>query len=330
VARRLQFDKPKRRGPGDPWFRVNGIDINTSLLIPIITVGVWIAYAISKQIITFIWLSRAAYRTGFIWQIVTWPFASAPDVRAAIGLFFFWSFGRMIEEQLGRLRYMRFLLINTVGIGLVALVIDAVIDGGLALGAPVFAGEAAWRFFPILVGPSLIALGAAVCVAVEYPGIQGFFGIPIRWMVGAFVAIEVLQTVADRAWIYLVYLAVAIVLSLMTFKAFGLGSELPKRFPALPLPASWTGIRPVGKAKLSSKQKRSKRGSGSVVTGPWGEQGTATATPPVAAGSMNRTDREEVDRLLDKIASSGMESLTKEERASLDSASRRLRDNGNR
>jgi membrane associated rhomboid family serine protease len=314
VAGRLQFDKPKRRGPGDPWFRVNGIDINTSLLIPIITVAVWIIYAIYRQFPLYLALTRDVYERAMVWRIFTWPFASLPDFRAAIGLFFFWSFGRMVEEQLGRLRFLRYLAIITVGVGIVALLVDQLRGGGL----PLF-------------GPSLVALGTAVLVAVEFPSIQGFFGIPIRWMVAAFVGIEVLQIVADRIWEQLILLAVAILLSLMTAKAFGLGSELPKGFPALPLPASVTGYRAVGKAKLSGKPKRSKSGSGSVVNGPWGERGTGTATPPVAPGpTMARPDREEVDRLLDKIASSGMESLTNEERASLDAASRRLRDNGNR
>ncbi len=331
-----------RRGPGDPWFQLGTVDVTTSVLIPLITVVVWVAAAVNTAVLPVLWLSRASYRTGFLWQLATWPLASMATLSGAIGLFFFWSFGRIFEEPLGPTRYLRFLAINTVIIGVVALMLDLftrsdalLTENGLTRSVSSYA--------PILAGPRLVSLGVAVCVAAEFPHIRTFFNIPIRVLVGAFVAIEVLQALGVRYWLYLIQLAVVIASFLMTMRAFGLGSELPSWIPRMPLPAKVTGMRTrpragkaAGQGGLGAAFKRSGRsskGSGSVVTGPWGEQGTGTASPsaaPVRPTTMTRADREEVDSLLDKIAQSGMGSLSAEERSRLEDASRRLRESEGR
>lgn len=82
------------------------------------------------------------------------------------------------------------------------------------------------------------------------------------------------------------------------------------------------------------KRSGSPKQRGSVVTGPWGERGTATASTAASApprnSAMTRADRDEVDRLLDKIAQDGMASLDADERARLEDASRRLRESEGR
>jgi hypothetical protein len=260
-----------------------------------------------------------------------------------------------MEEQLDRLRYLRMLALITVITGLFALALDVFYQDPLAL-LQLLSGRSVngifalspGRFLPILVGPNLVALGIAVCVAWEFPQIRTFFDIPIRFLVAAFVAIEVLVTVGDRYWIHLAHVALVIVVSLLMLRAFGMGAELPSWVPRIPLPVSWTGVRNYSSrgrgssarsggatGKLKSKMKRG--GSGSVVTGPWGEQGTGTASPSASGSAstprtsaMTRADREEVDGLLDKIAREGMGSLSNDEKARLEEASRRLRDTDNR
>jgi hypothetical protein len=310
----------------------------------------WVAAAVSLKVVTVLWLSRATYRMGFIWQILTWPFASLASVSGALGLFFFWSFGRIMEEQLDRLRYLRMLALITGITGLFALLLDVfyqdprallnLVSGRSVIGIVEFANL---RYLPILVGPNLVALGIAVCVAWEFPQIRTFFNIPVRFLVAAFVAIEVLQTVGDRYWIHLVHVAVVIVASLLMLRSFGMGTELPSWVPRIPLPTSWTGVRNYsspgrkssGKTSGAMRSKMKRGGSGSVVSGPWGEQGTGTASPSAApsatrTSAMTRADREEVDGLLDKIAREGMGSLSQDEKARLEDASRRLRDSDNR
>jgi membrane associated rhomboid family serine protease len=318
-------------------------------------VVVWVAAAVSPSVLGVLWLSRSVYRSGFVWQILTWPFASLASVRGALGLFFFWSFGKILEDQIGPSRYLKMLGLVTAVMGTFALLLDLVfVDGGAI--SSLFQGSEASAlralqsvsYYPILVGPSLIALGVAVCVAWEFPQIRTFFEIPIRFLVAAFVAIEVLQTVGSSYWIHLAHVALVIAASLMMLKSFGMGTELPAWVPRIPLPVSWTGVRNYSSpgrgssslsggasGKLKSKMKRGS--SGSVVTGPWGEQGTGTASPSASGSSstprtsaMTRADREEVDGLLDKIAREGMGSLSNDEKARLEEASRRLRDTDNR
>ncbi len=335
-----------RRGPGDPWFTMGTVDVTTSVLVPLITVIVWVAASVSPSVLTAVWLSRASYRTGFVWQLLTWPFASMASLAGAIGLFFFWSFGRILEEPLGPTRYLRFLAICTAIVGLGALLLD-LFTRSSALLTENRLENTLFTYLPILAGPRLVSMGVAVCVAAEFPHLRSFFNIPIRLLVGAFLAIEVLQALGTRYWLYLAQLAFAVVVFLTALRSFGLGSELPSWIPRLPLPAKLTGSGARGRP-LSSKSSGSrssgglgnalKRGgskrSGSVVAGPWGEQGTGTATPGASAGqrttAMTRADREEVDRLLDKIAQDGMSSLSSDERARLEDASRRLRESEGR
>jgi membrane associated rhomboid family serine protease len=345
VASSAKNSRSTRRGPGDPWFQIGTVDVTTSVLIPLIMVVVWVAGAVDAKILNVLWLSRAVYRVGFVWQLVTWPFASLASVNGAIGLFFFWSFGRILEGQLGPLRFLKMLGLITVVTGVAALLLDLVTSNPGALLAllarsntQVLTALSSARFLPIVVGPSLVALGVAVAVSLEFPGIRAFFGIPIRFLVGAFVAIEALQTLGDRYRIHLAHLAIAIAVSVLALRSFGLGSELPAWIPHVPLPASWTGLRSSPSrnrgASGPSKLRGKRLGGNSVVTGPWGEKGTGTASPSAApsgrSSAMTRADREEVDRLLDKIAQEGMGSLSSDEKAQLEDASRRLRETDNR
>jgi hypothetical protein len=373
VASSARPSRPSKRGPGDPWFQIGTVDVTTSVLVPLISVVVWFAYAVDKRVVESIWLSRSSYRRGFVWQLVTWPFASAPSLNTAIGLFFFWSFGRALEQPLGPTRYLRMLTINTVVISVLALVFDFIRYGNFSGGRVAATNSATVTTlaenltpaqlterqqaaidstrslknivatYPILSGLSLLALGVAVCVAIEFPSMQAFFGIPVRFLVAGFVAINALQIIADRDWLQLIYLALAIAVSVVMLRAFGMGTDLPSWVPRVPLPASWTGLRSSSRSSTSTgggaasklKNRAKRGGSGSVVTGPWGEQGTGTASPAAAPASvrssaMTKADREEVDRLLDKIAQEGMGSLSSDEKARLEDASRRLRDTDNR
>jgi membrane associated rhomboid family serine protease len=341
-----------RRGPNDPWFTIGTVDVTTALLIPLVTVVVWVAAAISTAILPVLWLSRAAYRTGFVWQLVTWPFASVATLAGAVGLFFFWSFGRIIEEPLGPTRFLKYLALNTVIVGIAALVLDLVARSSELLTENRLEASLS-RYLPILAGPRLIALGVSVAVAAEFPQIRTFFNLPIRFLVAAFVFIEVLQALGVRYWVYLAQLAITLAVFLVTMRSFGLGSDLPTWIPRIPLP-SWITGNSLGRRSSSGRTggtiggnsggrsgrgqgfKRGSKGSGSVVTGPWGEQGTGTASTSATSAmaprtaSMTRADREEVDRLLDKIAQDGMGSLTTDERARLEDASRRLRESEGR
>jgi hypothetical protein len=62
-----------------------------------------------------------------------------------------------------------------------------------------------------------------------------------------------------------------------------------------------------------------------VVEGPWGERRGAPLPPPPSTPSASPADQVELDRLLDKIGATGMDSLSSAEKQRLNELSKRLR-----
>jgi hypothetical protein len=97
---------------------------------------------------------------------------------------------------------------------------------------------------------------------------------------------------------------------MLTTKAFGHAAEVPW-IPRIPI-----GSRPPGSPapRRASKAKRHRQSGPTVVSGPW----VGAVQQPL--------EQREIDALLDKIAQSGLDSLTPHERRRLDEVSRRWRD----
>ena len=148
-----------------------------------------------------------------------------------------------------------------------------------------------------------IALAVFVAFAVESPNARMMFGIPAKWIAVVLVGIDVLQYTGDRDWRGLAFLAVVLAAAVIGLRFVGLGEHVA----FIPAPSS-------GKNKKTKRSKPARQfKSDSVVSGPWG------------ANTADAVRQAEVDRLLDKIAASGLESLTPEERRRLNEASKRLR-----
>ena len=216
---------------------------------------------------------------GQVWRIVTWPLVNRPDIFAVLGLFFFWTFGRALEEEIGRRNFLWFLVILTVVPGVVATLV----------GWPL----AEFRY---------IEMGVFVAFAAEHRNARFLFNIPAWAIAAVIIGIEVLQLLADRLIEGIIVLVALVFTSLVLLKSFGMGRELPPWIPALKLPSG-------GKGKTKGK-------GGKVVAGPW--------SPPRPGASS--VDQAELDRLLDKVSSGGMGSLTSAEQMALKELSKRLRD----
>jgi membrane associated rhomboid family serine protease len=148
-----------------------------------------------------------------------------------------------------------------------------------------------------------IALAVFVAFVVESPNARLMFGIAAKWFAIVLVGIEVLQRLGDRDNKGLAFLAVTLVVAVVGLRFVGLGSNVAW----IPAPSGRPKQRPVRKAKPT----RTFRGD-TVVPGPW-------------AASGGDQVQAEIDRLLDKIAASGLDSLTPDERRRLNDASKRLR-----
>ena len=284
---KFNFSSPQRRGPSDPWFRVGQVEVTTTVFVTALGVLSMFVYAVSPALLKPLILFTQLVRQGEIWRVVTWPIANAPSLSSVITLAVFWYFGRSLEELFGRVRFTRFLIAVAV-IPAVLLVILSFVSPSLE----VFA-----------VGLRLVELGVFVSFVAERPNTPFFFGIK-AWVIAAvFVGIDVLQLVGQRGWGSLLLLFFILATSLLLTRAYGYAAD-QAWIPKIALPTA-----------RSKKFKPVK--SSPVVRGPWGESGL----PPVN----DMASQAEMDRLLDKIAASGMDSLTAEEKRRLKAHSKRLR-----
>ncbi len=316
MARRFPIYVPKRRAEDDPWFRVGSIDVTTTVFVIALNVFVMFIYAVSNAFFARLILFRPLVTDGEVWRLVTWPFATRPDIGAAFTLAFFWFTGREVERLFGRARFTKFLVTIAVVTTLLALAVNVPV-GGL-------------RF---------VVLAVFCAFAAENPRMPFFFGIPVWVIALVFVGLDVLQYLGDRESELLLVMIGAIATALLLLRGYGWGSEVPW-VPRVAIPPLLGGPnnrtkRPTSggnraRAPKAGRGRKGRDGDGSVVAGPWGEKGTGTATTAADAGPrLPRTgplSQADVDRVLDKVAATGLNSLTEDERAVLEQASRTLRD----
>jgi membrane associated rhomboid family serine protease len=284
---KFNFSSPQRRGPSDPWFRVGQVEVTTTVFVTALGALSMFVYAASPALLEPLILLTSLVRGGEIWRVVTWPIANAPSLSSVITLAVFWYFGRSLEELFGRVRFTRFLIALAV-IPAVLLVILSFLSPSLE----VFA-----------VGLRLVELGVFVSFVAERPNTPFFFGIK-AWIIAAvFVGIDVLQLLGQRGWGSLLLLFFILATSLLLTRAYGYAAEQ-------------TWIPKIGLPTAKTKKPRVAKGS-PVVRGPWGEAGLPVVN--------DMASQAEMDRLLDKIAASGMDSLTADEKRRLKAHSKRLR-----
>ena len=291
MARFPQFSAPQRRSPSDPWFRIGTLEVTSTVFVALLGVVSLFFYAADPALLRNLALFDDGVRSGKVWQLVTWPLYNVPKT-SIIPIIVFWYLGRGIEERLGRNRMAGFLG--------ACIVIPAVLETVLV---PLFFGP---RFgvggMEILEGAIIAAFG------VEMAHTRLFFGIQAWIFAAVILGIDVLQFLGDRNWPALWMLLFVIATAALGLRAMGLAQDAPW-LPKIPLPARFGGPPGAGTARRKKTARENSHLRVAPVPG--------TATP--------HADQHEIDRLLDKIAASGMASLTQEERGRLDAASRRRR-----
>ena len=296
VADRFSFSKPDRRGPHDPWFRVGQIEFGTAAVFSALCAVSLVIYGfepVNKPFLTKLALIPSKVFDGQIWRIATWPFANGFDERLfwiAVSIALLWYFGGRLEAQVGRTKF---------GIFLVAVIVLPGIAGTL-LDLP----QAGCRSVQLVV--------LLVYVA-EYPNVRFFFGIP-AWALGlVYVITDVLQLTGARAGERLLFYVISLAIAAVAARSIGLLAAYPW-IPRVPF-GDGVRTRPPGKPKAP---RRSKAGRPTVVEGPWG-------TPSAVPSQTSLADQAELDSLLDKIAATGMDSLSGEEKRRLNDLSKKLR-----
>ncbi len=146
-----------------------------------------------------------------------------------------------------------------------------------------------WRE-AILMGPRYLHFAVFLAFVALYPGVQFFFGIPAKWLAWIFLAIYTLDGLSSRDFIDLLALW-------SSASAAFLYVDYSRGFPSFD---SLRNRSPGKKAESPSRPPRARKPQGQVVL-------------------------ESIDPLLDKIAKSGLSSLSASEREKLERASAALK-----
>ncbi|CUR56654.1 conserved membrane hypothetical protein [metagenome] len=284
---------PGGRGPTDPWFRLGSLDVNTTMLVVLLSVAAFVVFAVepvTKPIMWSLVLDPEAVLRGQLWRVVTWPVAY-PSISfwSVLTLFFFWYFGNDLEvNDLGRSRMLRFLIGVTLVLGLLNVALAALLP-----------------ITGLLFGLDEVQIIVLLAWIAEHPHRRFMFNVP-AWMFGVvIVGIQVLSLLGYRMWFELLNLLLGIVLCSLVARSVGLLTAY-----------SWVPSATRRTSRRQGRGRQSGRATSSgptVVVGPWG--------PPPSKHQAR------MDALLDKIHESGTESLSDAERRELLELRDRLRGN---
>jgi membrane associated rhomboid family serine protease len=275
VPGRYSISFPGRRDRDDPWFRIGMVDVTTTLLVTLLCVVSIFVWAANNSWVEPLYLLTDKVRHGQVWRLVTWPIANTlaepPSAIWKVAMIaMFWFFGREVERQIGRVRFLQMLLLLAVVPGIVGVILD-INQGGIR--------------------PLQIAI--FVVFAMEHPRMPFFFGLQAWILAAVIVGVEVLQLIGYRIPELIVLLFVSLATAVLSARAFGMLTDY-EWLPKLNLP---------GKKAKSSRRS----GGPTVVAGPWsGSQPAHTAADQmeldtlldkINAGGIDSLSRHEKSRL---------------------------------
>lgn len=311
------MDRFRTRGfsTDEGWFRVGTVEVTSGVLIAALSTISMFVYAVDQTLLEHVVLIPEALSRGHVWRLVTWWMVNGPSLGSAIAIAIFWWIGRLIERDLGRVRFLWFVAIQ--------VLVPAILTCAYAL---------AFDAFLVLGGIEFLEISVVIAVAVAYPRLRSFFNIPFWVLAAVVVGVDVLQYIGDRAWAYLVMLLLTALTATLMMRAFGLAEQ--ESIPKIPLPSFITGD-PYQKANRAREKAQRRAAKGKPAITPTAgatrrspkakDTAPATVTPIRPEARLDRSDQADMDALLDKISATGIDSLTPDERRRLDEHSRRLR-----
>ncbi len=275
-----------------PWFHLGATPIGTAGVAGLIVAGWMLLWAIEgamtgggHPISQWFWFTTDDVQRGQVWRLATWWMPNGPSLWTVIDAALIFYFGTTIEATLGRDQMVRYMA--------ALVVVPAVILTLLAL---------AFDLPEAMVGADPLARAMFLSLVLFMPGLKFFFGIPAWVLAVVFVGLDFLGALATANNTALIFVLVTVGSTLLIARAFGLAPTIDW-IPKLPLPASITGSPGTSK----SKPRRSKR--------------KLEAVDPVA----DQLEQMEIDTILDQVAESGMDSLSREQRRKLEAYSRKQR-----
>ncbi len=225
------------------------------------------------------------------WTPFTYMFVHGSFFHLFFNMLALFFFGPPLEQRWGSSIFLRFYLLTG------------------------FSGAVLSLLFPnqAIVGASGAIYGIMVAFAMYWPDnpiyIWGIFPVKAKWLVGGLVALSLIGSAGGMAGSGVAHLA-------------HLGGALSA---FLYLRSSW-GPSEYGSTPRRPRKPRQWRVLSSAGEEKPPEPAKPRRTPARTASDVGRS-LDEVDRILDKISSEGLSSLTPDERRMLDEASRRFRSN---
>ena len=233
--------------------------------------------------------SSTAVAHGQIWRLATYAFVASPSVWFLLEMVMLYYFGREVENGLGWKRF-------------------GILYAGLILLGPLLLQAFGYGGNPqTFAGAQEINFAVFAAFVAMHPGAQFFFGLAARWVFLGLLAISSLQRLADHQPPQVLVLISSSILAIMLMRRAGFeeplfGYGFQWSLPGLKTPRTKFSATSVGLRTTAAGNHGSK----------------AQATPSEARAHL---DPELVmDRLLEKISSKGMKSLSSSERASLENA----------
>jgi hypothetical protein len=246
MARRFQFNVPGRRGETDPWFTVGSLEVTTTIIVSFLAALGYFIYAASARALFKLPVIPSEVRGGQLWRLVTWPMLNYPRpgtgpldaIFSIFNIFIFWWMGKNIEAEMGRRRFVIFIVTATV----IPAIVATAINTGLG-------------------GIEYLALAPFAAFVAEHAQARMIFNLPM-WVIGALnLAIVTLKLIGERNLRLLLVVFVIVVLALLMSRAYGLASDTPW-VPKLRIPGSG-----------APGKKKAKRGKGKLVAVPSGSSG---------------------------------------------------------
>jgi len=234
----------------------------------------------------FLTYSSAAVSHGQIWRVVTYAFVAAPSVWFLLEMLMLWYFGKEVENGLGWKRF-------------------GILYAGLVLLGPVILQALSYTGHPQnFAGAQEVNFAVFAAFVTMHPSARFFFGAAARWVLLGLLAISTLQLLADHQEARVAVLLSTALLAMLLVKKAGFTEPLFLNGFTWSLP--W----------------KKKAENFTVVHG--GLSSKTTSATPRSETAAPFDPEQELDRLLEKIARSGMVSLDDTERATLEKARRAM------
>ncbi len=303
MADRYSFQSPFSRGSGgDPWFTVGSIAVNTTTFITgmgLIGILLTVVEQGGGAITSWLTLSRSAITGGQVWRFVTYPIP--PDSQflwALLGLLFFYMIGGQFEALLGRRAFTS--LVATI------IVVPAILGvlTGLLTGISI-----------VSLGLSLPFLGIACGFAAANPQARSFFNIPFWALIAFFFVVQLLTFLTVGSLPAIVMLVSTAAIGLIMTRSLGFSGV--EWIPMVSLPNAMTG-QGAPSPPRASKTSRSRRSRKS-------RKAKGASHLQSVPAPTSRASEAEIDALLDQVSEHGMESLSKDQKQTLERHAQEMR-----